>query len=86
MTHVAREKLIQFIKVNDITYNYSAVDFNYYSDGDLLALKKRLEEKPKPSIMDNWRQLHKTVKRSGERSFRKWENKTVLVHLNWIRG
>ena len=38
-----RETLIKFIKENDSTYNYNAVNFKYYTDKDLIVLKKRLD-------------------------------------------
>lgn len=43
MNQKEREELIEFIKTYDSTYNYNAVDFRYYSDKDLLVLKKRLD-------------------------------------------
>lgn len=43
MTEKERQNIIEFIKANDSTYNYNAVNFKYYSDLDLLVLKKRLE-------------------------------------------
>jgi hypothetical protein len=43
MTHQERQHLIDFIKANDTTYDYSAVNFRYYSDEELLALKNRIE-------------------------------------------
>lgn len=43
MTNKEREGLIKFIKANDSSYDYSAVNFNYYSDKDLLALKNKIE-------------------------------------------
>jgi hypothetical protein len=43
MTLKEREELVEFIKKNDITYNDNAVDFRYYSDDDLVILKKRLD-------------------------------------------
>jgi hypothetical protein len=42
MTEELRKELIEFIKANDSTYNYNAVNFKYYSDKDLLVLKERL--------------------------------------------
>ncbi|HXB40333.1 MAG TPA: hypothetical protein VNZ49_07300 [Bacteroidia bacterium] len=38
-----REELIEYIKQNDRTYNYNAVNFKYYSDKDLAILKKRID-------------------------------------------
>jgi hypothetical protein len=43
MTQSKREKLIAFIKAKDTTYNYNGVNFKFYSDRDLLTLKKRIE-------------------------------------------
>jgi hypothetical protein len=43
MTPEERETLIEYIKENDSTYNYNAVNFKYYTDEDLLVLKKRLD-------------------------------------------
>lgn len=40
-----REELIRFIKTNDNTYNYNAVNFRYYTDRDLIILKKILDKK-----------------------------------------
>jgi hypothetical protein len=42
MTEKEREDIIEYIKTYDITYNYNAVDFKYYSDEDLLILQQRL--------------------------------------------
>ena len=44
MTPKEREIIIDYIKKNDSTYNYKAVDFKYYSDADLLKLKKRIDQ------------------------------------------
>jgi hypothetical protein len=43
MTKKEREAIIEYIKANDSTYNYNAVNFKYYSDEDLLILKGRLD-------------------------------------------
>ena len=43
MKEEERQRMIEYIKANDCTYNYNAVNFKYYSDKDLLVLKKRLE-------------------------------------------
>lgn len=43
MTAEEREKLIEWIKANDSAYNYQAVNFKYYSDKELLIMKKKLE-------------------------------------------
>jgi hypothetical protein len=60
MTYIAREKLIEFIKANDRNYNYSAVNFKFYSDRDLIALKKKLEGRSKSDRTD-WAQIQKAV-------------------------
>ncbi|MDP2386251.1 MAG: hypothetical protein Q8M29_07755 [Bacteroidota bacterium] len=43
MNEEERQNIIEYIKANDSTYNYNAVNFKYYSDEDLLVLKKRLD-------------------------------------------
>lgn len=43
MNEEERLSIIEFIKANDSTYSYNAVNFKYYSDEDLLVLKKRLD-------------------------------------------
>jgi hypothetical protein len=43
MKEEERQNLIEYIKANDSTYNYNAVNFKYYSDEDLLVLKRRLD-------------------------------------------
>lgn len=43
MTEKEREKIIEFIKENDNTYNYTSVNFKFYSDKDLIVLKKNIE-------------------------------------------
>lgn len=43
MNEEERQVIIEFIKANDSTYNYQAVNSKYYSDEDLLVLKKRLD-------------------------------------------
>ena len=43
----AREELIQYIKTNDKRYNYDNVNFNYFTDEELLFLKKRVDEENK---------------------------------------
>jgi hypothetical protein len=43
MTEEERKIVIEFIKANDSTYNYNAVNFKFYSDNDLLILKKRID-------------------------------------------
>jgi hypothetical protein len=44
MTEKERQEIIEFIKAYDGTYDYSSVNFKYYSDEDLLALKKKLDD------------------------------------------
>jgi hypothetical protein len=44
MTPEEREALIEYIKENDRTYNYSAVNFKYYTDDELRTLKKRIDQ------------------------------------------
>jgi len=50
MTKKERQDLIEFIKINDITYDYSAVNFNYYSDNELSALKNRIESEMRKNL------------------------------------
>jgi hypothetical protein len=40
-----RKNIIEYIKANDHTYDYNAVNFNYYSDEELYELKKKLVRK-----------------------------------------
>jgi hypothetical protein len=47
MTLEDRKKLIDYIKANDHTYNYNAVNFKYYTDKDLLSRKERLVKNEK---------------------------------------
>lgn len=42
MTEKERQDLIEFIKRHDRAYNYSKVNFMYYSDRDLLRIKERI--------------------------------------------
>lgn len=44
-----RKKLIEFIKTHDIGYNYSNVDFKFYSNEDLRLLKHKLEQRIRPT-------------------------------------
>ena len=56
MLQQEREELIEYIKVNDSTYDYNVFNFKYYTDKDLLELKKRVEmqmqNKSKPTAED----------------------------------
>jgi hypothetical protein len=39
-----REELIKYIRTNDRWINYDRVNFNFFTDDDLLFLKKRVDE------------------------------------------
>lgn len=42
MNEGQRKELIEFIIAKDVHYDYKWVNFKYYSDNDLLAIKDRL--------------------------------------------
>lgn len=44
MTQEERKDIIDFIISSDGTYDYSAVNFKFYSDDELIALKEKIEE------------------------------------------
>lgn len=45
MSQEEREKLIEFVKGNDSAYSYAGVNFKFYTNADLRALKKKLERR-----------------------------------------
>lgn len=44
---MTREELIAYIKENDRKFNHHHLNFNYFSDEELLFLKKRIDEENK---------------------------------------
>lgn len=40
-----REELIEYIKKNDNRYNYDAVNFKYFTDEDLITLRKKIDKR-----------------------------------------